>query len=117
MSIDQFFQRTYNANTYNCAHFVSEVWEYLTGVDIREIMQGFLLPAKDRYVNLSIRKAFKRIRRPAHISIVLMRRPKAAPHVGIFYKGKVFQIERTGVSLMPLDIATMGFNKVSFYQC
>lgn len=117
MSIDQFLGKTYNANTYNCAHFVTEVWEHLTGSSIEGVMQGFLLPVKDRFTLTTIRHSFAKLSKPENLAIVLMRRPKTAPHVGLFYKGKVLQIERTGVSYTPLKIATLGFKKVSFYKC
>ena len=117
MSIDKFLDRQYNANTYNCAHFVCEVWEHLTGKSIEDFMCGFLLPVKDRFAKPSIRKHFKKLKEPAEMCIVLMRRPKTTPHVGLYYKNKVLQIEKGGVTLMPLYVATMGFNKVSFYQC
>ena len=80
-------------------------------------MKGFLLPVKDRYALTSIRKHFKKLDAPIHLSIVLMRRPKGAPHVGIYYKNKVLQIAEEGVTLTPLDVASIGFNKVSFYEC
>ena len=117
MSIDKFLDRQYNANTYNCAHFVCEVWAHLTSKSIEEFMYGFLLPVKDRFAEPSIRRNFKRLQKPVHLCIVLMRRPKTTPHVGIYYKNKVLQIERGGVSLLPLDVATLGFTKVSFYKC
>jgi hypothetical protein len=117
VSIDAFFNRTYNPNTYNCAHFVTEVWEHVTGSNIEGIMQGFLLPVKDRFAKTSLRHSFKRLKSPEHMALVLMRRPKTTPHVGLFYNGKVLQIERTGVTYLPLKIATLGFSKVSFYKC
>ncbi len=117
MSIDAFLGKVYHSGKYNCAHFVVDVWEHVTGVNIEKVMEGFLLPPKDRFVNKSIRKFFVKLDKPAHMSIVLMRRPRVEPHVGLFYKDRVLQIEKNGVSYQPLSIATIGFKKVSFYKC
>ena len=117
MSIDKFYSRRYNKDSYNCAHFVAEVWEHLTGVDISTSIAGFLLPPKDRYVRLKIRKSFKRITLPKSPCILIMHRPKSTPHAGLYYNGKVFQIHEKGVEYQPLDVACRGFSKVRFYQC
>ena len=117
MNLDQFYNRTYNRQTYNCAHFVAEVWLYLTGSDISIILRGFLLPPKDRYVRANLRRQFKRLTKPVSPCIVLMQRPKTVPHVGLFYKGRVFQLHERGVEFQPLDVASRGFKKVGFYQC
>lgn len=118
MSIDKFFTRRYDKETYHCAHFVVEVWKHLTGDDIEGSMSGALLPVKDKFISRSIRHKFKRIKKPSGLAIVLMRGAKEGPHVGIFYKNKVLDIvEGTGVRFTPLEYASVGFNKVSFYQC
>ncbi|MBN46211.1 MAG: hypothetical protein CMH23_07025 [Methylophaga sp.] len=117
MSIDQFYNRVYNRQTYNCAHFVAEVWAHITGRDITHILKGFLLPPKDRYVRAELRRQFEKLTEPKSPCIVLMQRPKTVPHVGLFYNGKVFQIHERGVEFQPLDVATRGFKKVGFYAC
>tara|TARA_Y100001973_G_C5206110_1_gene341643 strand:+ start:1444 stop:1797 length:354 start_codon:yes stop_codon:yes gene_type:complete len=117
MSIDKFFNRTYDRQNYNCAHFVAEVFKAETGRDIAHILKGFLLPPKDRYVRAGLQHKFVKLDEPKNNCIVLMRRPRSVPHVGIFIRGKVLQIHETGVEYMPLDIATRGFTKIGFYAC
>lgn len=117
MSIDCFLDRTYNKNTYNCAHFVSEVWAYLTGESITNIMQGFLLPVKLRNVPSKLHHCFKKLDKPSELCIVLMQRPRTEPHVGLFYKNKLLHITEQGVHFSPLDVATLGFKNVRFYKC
>lgn len=117
MSIDQFYNRVYDRQTYNCAHFVTEVWAYITGCDITHIFKGFLLPPKDQYVGPELRRQFTKLDEPKSPCIVLMRRPKTVSHVGLYYRGKVLQIHERGVEYMPIDIATRGFKKVGFYVC
>lgn len=117
MSIDKFFSRSYNVNTYNCAHFVTEVWEHLTGKDISHIMYGFLRPEKERFAKNELRHSFEALKEPSSPCIVLMRRRKFPPHVGVFYNNKVFQITRNGVEYLPLEVARRGYDKIRFYSC
>lgn len=116
MSLDHFFTRQYHEGSYNCAHFVAEVWESLTGVDIRGSLNGFLLPPKDRFVGRSVRREFERLEKPKSPCIVLMHTAKGSAHVGLFYLGKVFHIRRAGVFFQPVDIVTMGFKTHRFYD-
>jgi len=117
MSIDQFFNRTYNRNTYNCAHFVVEVIHRLKGVDISETMRGFLMPPKERTVRASLRRAFVKLEKPENYCIVLMQRARTTPHVGVYIDGRVLQIHERGVEYVDLDLASRGFTKTGFYQC
>lgn len=116
MSIDHFYSREYDEGSYNCAHFVAEVWEWLSGCDIREVLDGFLLPPKDRFVRGSIRRKFVRLEKPKSPCIVLMHRAGDSAHVGLFLHNKVLHIRRAGVAFQPLDIAIMGFKTHRFYD-
>ena len=117
MSIDPFFNRVYDKSKYNCAHFVAEVWQHLTGDDIHDFLKGFLLPPRERYVKSGVRHNFEKLGKPTSPCIVLMRKPCLAPHVGLFYQGRVFHINEMGVQFQPLNVATRGFTKLSFYKC
>lgn len=116
MSIDSFFRKRYNSSTYNCAHFACDVWKHETGSDICEALKGFLLPRKERYVKSSIRKSFIKLDKPESPSLVLMQRNGAAPHIGVYLRGRVLHIQKDGVQFQPLDVACIGFNKVSYYK-
>lgn len=114
--MDEFFKKEYNSKEYNCAHFVADLWEYITGDDIRHILNGFLLPAKDRFVSSEIRHQFEKLEKPVNPCIVLMQRPRTAPHVGLWFNGKVFHIQKDGPQYQPLDVATLGFKTHRFYD-
>lgn len=116
MSIDHFFTRQYHEGTYNCAHFVAEVWQWLTGGDIRDHLDGFLLPPAKRFVKTEIRRRFVRLEKPRSPCIVLMHRTKGSAHVGLFLNGKVLHIEKPGVRFQPVDVATIGFRTHRFYD-
>lgn len=114
--MDQFFQKKYDAKNYNCAHFVSEFWERATGEDVTEHLEGLLLPVKDRVVRLQIRRSFQRLTAPISPCIVVMHRPKGAPHVGVWFDGKVFHLKETGPEYQPINVAVLGFKTHRFYD-
>lgn len=117
MSIDAFFHRTYNKQSYNCAHFVSEVWLHLTGEDIALRLSGFLLPVLERRASFSIRRFFKRLERPKSPCVALFLRTGQAPHVGIYLDRKIFHIREGGsVEFQPLNVAAFGFERIHFYE-
>jgi len=116
MSIDVFFHRKYNRETYNCAHFVCDVWESLTGESIAHKLGGLLQPPKTRQASFDLRRQFKRLEAPESPCIALMQRRGSAPHVGIFVRGRVFHIHEMGVEFQPIDVASRGFEKIGFYK-
>jgi len=116
VSIDAFFHRKYNRETYNCAHFVSDVWENLTGEGISHKLGGLLRPPKTRQASFALRREFKRLEAPESPCIVLMQRHGSAPHVGIFVRGRVLHIHEMGVEFQPIDVASRGFEKIGFYK-
>lgn len=116
MNIDKYFTRKYNADTYNCAHFVCEVWEDLYGMDIRHKLLPLLTPVKERSAPLDLRHNFERLVKPAEPCFVLMHRRKCDAHVGLYINGKVLHINDIRVELAPLKIVTIGFDSVGFYR-
>lgn len=116
MSIDPYFARTYNEGSYNCAHFVAEVWEGITGQDIHETLGGFLLPPGKRFVRGSIHRRFVKLEKPKSPCIVLMHKVKGSAHAGLLLHNRVLHIQRSGVSFQPLEVAIMGFKTHRFYD-
>lgn len=116
MSIDVFYHRKYNKNTYNCAHFVCEVWKHLTGQCMSSRVPGLLTPAADRHVSFGMMRGLERLAGPRSPCIVVMTRPRFPPHVGIFLNGRVFHIQETGVEYQPIEIASIGFKTLGYYK-
>lgn len=117
MSLDAFFNRVYNKESYNCAHFVCDVWESITGNSIDHKLECFLVPSASRHAGFSLRKEFRKLKHPESPCIVLMQRKGNAPHVGLFVRGKVIHIHETGVEFQPVDVASRGFSKIGYYAC
>lgn len=116
ISIDKFFHKKYNKDTYNCAHFASEVWEEICEDSISKKLGEFLLPAEQRTANLNIRHCFKKLNKPESPCLVLMQRRRCNAHVGVYIRGKVLHIQEHGVEFLPIDIVSIGFDKIGFYK-
>lgn len=116
MSIDPFFSRVYNADTYNCAHFASELWQALTGEDIAWKLGGLLSPFDQRTVRPRMFRDFTRLAQPESPCLVIMVRPRTPSHVGVYYEGRVAHITGIGVHYQPVDVASMCFQVVRYYK-
>lgn len=116
MNIDKYFTRKYDANNYNCAHFVCEVWEDLYGVDIRHKLLPLLQPLDKRAAPFNLRRNFERLAAPVEPCFVLMHRRHCDAHVGLYIHGKVFHINDIRVELAPLKIVSIGFDSIGFYR-
>lgn len=117
MTLDVLLGRKYDESTYNCAHFVAEAWELVTGEKIEAALEGFLLPEKARVVDVRRRAFWTKLGSPQSPCLVLMRKKNTPPHVGMFYKRRVAHITPVGVHYQPLDVVTMPYTSVRFYKC
>ena len=115
--IDRFFSRRYSPDKYNCAHFVIEVWQALVGQDLEERLHGVLCAPTRRRLDLDSLRGIELLSVPRSHCLVIMQR-RGFAHVGIWFNGRVFHLlEVGGVQYMPLEIATLGFNRVRFFLC
>lgn len=117
MSIDIYMGRRYDRRSYNCGHFVADVWMDLTGVDIGPAMSGLVKPTGQGQAILAHLRAFKRITKPISPCIAMLSPPRGQPHVGIFLRGRILHITESGVHFDHIDVACMGFNHARFYEC
>lgn len=100
---------------YNCAHYAVELWEREAGHDIRPVLRGFLAPAGERLVNPHALHAMRRIPAPIDPCLVLMRRGRSTPHLGVFIRGRVQHLAHLAPIRQPLHLATLGYQSVRFY--
>ncbi len=116
--IDKYFNRTYSARDYNCAHFAVEVWRDLTGEDLGETLAGFLCAPSSRVADFASLRRVRFLARPLPLCLAYMQRPPGRPHVGIWYKGAVLHLlENSSVQYMPLEVAAVGFKRTRFFLC
>lgn len=93
------------AAAYDCAAYAAEVWERLTGDDVRPHLVGLARPSG----------YFQRIAAPVEPCLVLMRRGRVAAHVGVFVRGRVQHLGRGAPIRQPLGLASLGYTTVRFY--
>lgn len=115
--IDKFFGRKHHPKTYNCAHFVCDVLAELKSPEMGELLKGFLCAKKDRKILKDDLSKITVLQKPVDLCVVLMQRPKASTHVGIYLKGKVLHLSSQSVQYQPLDVVAFGFKRVRFFTC
>lgn len=91
------------------------MWDSEAQGDIRPALTGLLAPVAARRPSWSLKRELVALAAPVSPCIVLMRRPRTTPHVGIYLRGRVLHITQHGVHYVALDIATLGFKVVGFY--
>jgi hypothetical protein len=116
ISIDDLFGRQYDRSVYNCVHFVCEAWALITGDDLSVRAAGVLHALTAGGLQRRDISVFERLVRPIPPCIVLFNGRNVSPHVGLFYRQKVLHITEQGVQYMPLHVAKIGFDRVSFYR-
>lgn len=115
LDIDSYLSRTFHRVRQHCWHLTRDAWLELTGVDI-----GPRGPADMAYEALAVQftrsdAGFKKLDGPSDPCLVLMRSSGAVPHCGVYVRGRVLQMSRSGASFLPLEVATAGFDEVGFY--
>ncbi len=116
MSLDEFLDRQQSPK-YWCGDLAREIWLKLTGRDVQSAL-GDLLAAdavgmlRPRHV-----RALAAIPEPVDPCLVIMRKPRAALHMGVFVGGKVMHLTTRGVEYLSLELASRSFQSLRFYVC
>lgn len=111
MSVDKFLSRK-RTKHYDCAAFSRDVWLDVAGVDLAET--GLLSVLHVGRLPRVVRQAFRALARPSSPCLVLMRRPRAPLHVGVYLRGSVLHLTDTGVEYAPVAVASRAFKTVQF---
>jgi hypothetical protein len=108
----------YDEENYNCLHFFTEVWERLTGEPVAERFAGLLGgDLQARSVTRANLTTLTPLKAPESPCMAILRRPRITPHVGIYLERRILHIQpRLGVQFQPVEIAALGFKKVSYYK-
>lgn len=96
IDIDDFFNRQYDANDYNCSHFASELYEALTGVNLGSMFRDFMSCEMKKFVE-SRKRLVRRIQHLNDPCLVVRRERDLAPHVGVYIHGWIMHMTTSGV--------------------
>jgi len=117
VSFDTLFLKEYNDENYNCSHFVVDAYKEITGIDISDLLLGFMCQRQDRKVFNSIRENFGQINVIKNKTLLCLMSNSHEKHAGVLYKNKILHLRKTGVEYQSIAIATRFFAKVDFYEC
>jgi hypothetical protein len=114
--IDEFLLRRFDIRKYNCWDLTREVWLRLTGKDLGspELIH-FTRGEMDEVVDAWTDLRYREIEAPQSPCIVLMLRRGYMPHIGVYYNNRVIHIKRSGAQYQPIEVASLGFDKVRYY--
>ncbi len=96
------------SDNYHCEHFAIDCYQFLTGVDVSELM---LTKGHFRALNL---RNFVKLDKPKQYCFVLMRDNNRS-HVGVWYDNQVLHLSLKGVVMQPLFTLEKSFKKIFFY--
>lgn len=115
MSLDDFYNKQYHRSDYNCSHFVRDVWLFLKGVDISDLVGAF--NSGELITAMKARSDLTALEKPLDPSIAWFQTdPKEPPHVGIYIEGQIFHMTPDGPKLHPLLWVSSQYKKVKFYD-
>lgn len=101
--VDKYLDREYDLATYNCGHFVVDVWRDLTGEDIQLICDSFM-EGKLNTFRQQRQDREKLVCPPDNgFCIVLLRNFANEVHAGVWIDGKILHLGETGAKFEPIE--------------
>jgi hypothetical protein len=116
--VDSYLGLSHDMGKYNCWDFIRDVWLEVKDQDIgkRTPKTVTLKNLKSKFIEEE--SQFKKIDSPISPCIVLFRRKKSLPHVGVYLEGFVLHLPEKQTSRMDkLEIVGKGFTEIGFYTC
>lgn len=117
-SVDPFLRARHRGDDYNCLHFARDVWLELTGDDIQRRLDALSEPEGTRHFSRGEVKSFARLPRRSDPCLVLMRRPRGQPHVGVYLRGRILHLTEQGARFDLPQVALQAFTPrmVRYYR-
>lgn len=113
----RYMGRTYHGHDYNCAHLACDVWQDITGKDIRPALTGLLTGRNEREIIPSALRIFLKLAKPVTPCLVLFQGRRRQPHAGIWLRGRVLHICERGVEWLPIEMVGIGYSRWGFWTC
>lgn len=113
IDVDSYLGAHYR-QSYNCAHFVRDVWATTFGEDISEVVH---CPRPAKCLAVRPLRGFRLVRAAGEVGLVLMRTCVARqPHVGVMYRGKILHLQTRGAEYTDIHVASFGYEQVRYYE-
>lgn len=100
---------------YNCLHFVCDVYQDLTGIDLSPDVLELRAPLMHRRVCPDKLSYFILRAAPIDSYIAVMRNPNNV-HCGIFLNGHIVHLDKDGIKSQPPHIAQRQYQTVKYYD-
>lgn len=116
---DTFFLKRYDKKTYNCLHFLIEVWKELFNKDVSFLLPAIVMGEKGMHeiVAMGSLRNFRRVKEPVTPSLCVMHSTSPEDtHVATFIDGRFFHITESGVQYLPCEVVLLGFPRMVCYE-
>ena len=113
--VDDFHFKIYDSKNYNCSHFTRDLWLFLKGQDICDMVYAW--NSNDLPNAMASRKGLNRLEKPVDPCIALFARKGDPPHIGVFIEGMIFHMTENGPELQDLSFVMANFDSVKYYLC
>ena len=114
---NHYLGRRFDLARQNCWHVARDAWMDLTGRDLGDrTPERLSRAALTGRFDHDVPAGFELLPGPAEPCLVLMTRPSEVPHVGVFTRGRILQMQPGGVTFLPVGRATVGFVEVGYYR-
>lgn len=116
ISVDEYFSRRFVEDEYECVHLTRDVWLDLTGENLEVRLKALRERSSERRIHVSDVKGFVKLSSPEDPCIVLMRRPKTHPHMGVYLRGRVLHLTDRGVYFCRPEVVRLVYPEMDFYR-
>lgn len=114
MNLAKFEHLHWHDENYNCAHFLVDAWQELTGQDLSSVLFELCTSHQKRLIVPDKLKHFKKLDQPITPCIALLRGTQQT-HTGIYQHGNILHLSRAGMVNQPVAVAMQGFDSISYY--
>lgn len=112
--LEHLYNKQYHKDDYHCAHLVVDVLKIIRGVDLTQLLLPLL---SGHSFKTEWRKHLKRLDKPEHGCLVIMKGRGKRTHAGVYIRGRVFHLkDYAGVECVDIDVAQLGFTTTRYYQ-
>lgn len=116
-SVDKYLSYKFKPNEFTCSDFARLIWLDLTGKDIAVALQGLLQAHDGRGLRREHVRFFRELAAPISPCLVVMQKPRAPVHIGVYLRGNVLHLPESGPEFQPPYVAARAHSSFRFITC